>query len=87
MNRLNVKNGKKNAIINLIVYLILAVNSTLVALGYQPLPFDEEAIYQGISALALAVYGLWVWWKNNNITDEAVQAQSELEKLKGMKKK
>lgn len=73
----------QQAIIRLLVATIVLLNQILVAYGWSPLPFSEEEIYEGLSALASAVVVVWVWWKNNNVTNEAQQAQKELDKLKG----
>lgn len=73
----------QQAIIRLLVATIVLLNQILVAYGWSPLPFSEEEIYNGLSALASAVVVVWVWWKNNNVTEEAQQAQKELDKLKG----
>lgn len=73
----------QQAIIRLLVATIVLLNQILVAYGWSPLPFSEEEIYNGLSALASAVVVVWVWWKNNNVTNEAQQAQKELDKLKG----
>lgn len=73
----------QQAIIRLLVATIVLLNQILVAYGWSPLPFSEEEIYEGLSALASAVVVVWVWWKNNNVTKEAQQAQKELDKLKG----
>lgn len=72
----------QQAIIRLLVATIVLLNQILVAYGWSPLPFSEEEIYNGLSALASAVVVVWVWWKNNNVTKEAQQAQKELDKLK-----
>ncbi len=87
MNRLTVKNNKSDAYVRTIVLAILLLNQTLVLFGQNPLPFSDEQIYEYVSLAALVVITLWNTYKNNNYTDEAVQAQRELEKLKGMKKR
>lgn len=81
-----VKNNKANALIRLVVLAILIINQTLVTLGYEPLPFSDEQIYEAISILALVIGSLWVWWKNNNVTDVALAGQSEIERIKGARK-
>lgn len=82
-----VKNNKANAIVRLIVLAVLIVNQTLVTLGYEPLPFSDEQIYEAVSILALVLGSLWVWWKNNNVTDVALAGQAEIERIKGARKK
>ena len=81
----NPKNNKTSGIIRLVVLLILLGNQTLVSLGYNPLPFSEEQIYESVSTLALAASALWSWWKHNNITKESEEAQVVLERKKASK--
>lgn len=81
-----VKNNKSNAIIRLVVLAVLIVNQTLITLGYEPLPFSDEQVYEAVSIVALVVGSLWVWWKNNNVTDVAIAGQAELERIKGARK-
>jgi len=79
------KNNKTQGIIRLIVLVVLLVNQGLVTAGFDPLPFNEQQIYEGISAVALAVAAIYSWWRNNNITREAEKSQKELERKKNIK--
>ena len=81
-----VKNNKSNAIVRLIVLAVLIVNQTLITLGYEPLPFSDEQIYDAVSIVALTVGTIYVWWKNNNVTDVALAGQAEIERIKGARK-
>ena len=67
------------------VLVILLLNQTLISLGYNPLPFSEEQIYEGLSSVALVISAIYSWWKHNNITPEAEAAQVELERKKANK--
>lgn len=52
-----------------------------VAAGFG-LALDADAIYTGVAcALALACY-VYTWWKNNSVTDAAIQAQHYLDSIK-----
>ena len=43
---------------------------------------DADALFTGaMILLALASY-IWAWWKNNNVTSAATEAQEYLETLK-----
>lgn len=75
----------KKAIVNLVVLAILLVNQALIIFGYNPLPFSEEQIFEGISTLATVIVTLYTYYKNNNITKEAQQAQEFLDELKQAK--
>lgn len=81
-----VKNNKQSAIVRLIVLVILMLNQALVTLGYNPLPFSDDQIYEAVSIIAVVVIAIWTWWKNNNITDVALAGQSEIERIKGGRK-
>lgn len=73
------------AYIRLAVLVILLINQILITLGWTPIPFSEEQIYEGISSVALVGVALWNWWKNNNVTEEAQEAQMYLNELKSKK--
>ena len=75
----------KQALIRLVVLVILLINQTLMVLGWAPLPFSEEQIYEGVSSVALVVTAIYTWYKNNNVTKEAEKAQGYLNQLKGRK--
>lgn len=77
------KNNAQAAFTRLAVLVILVINQFLVTVfGWNPLPFSEEEIYAGVSALATAAQSVYVWWKNNNVTEEAQEAQKVLERKK-----
>ena len=78
----NPKNNKTAGIVRLVVLIVLLINQALVSFGYNPLPFSEEQIYEGISALALTASAIYTWYRNNNITKEAEEAQEVLERKK-----
>lgn len=77
-----VKNNKSNAIVRLVVLLVLIINQALITFGYEPLPFSDEQIYEAVSVVALVLGSLWAWYRNNNLTDEALSGQAEIERLK-----
>lgn len=81
-----VKNNKQSAIVRLVVLVILIINQTLITLGYEPLPFSDEQIYEAVSIVALVVITIYSWWKNNNVTDVALAGQAEIERIKGARK-
>ena len=81
----NPKNNKTAGIVRLVVLLILICNQTLISFGYNPLPFSEEQIYEGVSSVALAASAVYAWWKHNNITKESEEAQVVLERKKANK--
>ena len=75
-------NERAKAIARIVVAAVVLVNAILTAGGHAPIPYDEGAIYETISNVAVALSVLWVWWKNNNMTGAAISAQNYLEGFK-----
>ena len=65
-----------------VLVAIMAVNMALTAAGKNPLPFDESAFTEWLAYALAGLSAVWAWWKNNNVTGEARQAQETLEVLK-----
>lgn len=76
------KNQKRSAIIRLIVMAVLMVNMVLTLAGKNPIPFDEAELTEWLTVAAAGLSTLWSWWKNNNITKKAQEAQNTLQGLK-----
>lgn len=74
----------RQAIIRLVVLGVLLLNQVLITMGWNPLPFSEEEIYQGVSTVATVAIALWAWWKDNHVTKKAIQNDSFLRE-QGMK--
>lgn len=77
----------KEAIVRLAVLGVLFLNQSLVMFGWNPLPFSEEDVFLFFSTLATAVQMTYVWYRNNNVTKEAEEAQLLLDELKDEKAK
>ena len=74
-------NGRKNAIIRLVVTAILFVNAMLTIAGKSPIPFNEESIKMWIDITLSGLTIIWSWWKNANITKNALAGQVLKDKL------
>lgn len=72
----------QQAIIRLAVLVIALLNQTLTMLGWNPLPFSDDQIYEGVSATVTVIVAVWAWWKNNSITKEARVADVYMKRLK-----
>lgn len=70
------------AITTLIVTALLLVNTILTASGRNPIPYSETAVYELISNLLSAIAVIYAWWKNQNVTEEAIKAQGWLDEMK-----
>jgi SPP1 family holin len=75
-------NISKGTIIRTVVLLIALLNQLLLAFGKNPLPFSDEGIYEGVSAVVTVGAGLWSWWKNNSFTKAAIKADKYKDRLK-----
>ena len=70
------RNETIKAFIRLLVAAILALNTVLTAKGLNPIPFDESAFSDVALQVATGLSVIWVWWRNNNVTRAAKEAQS-----------
>ena len=75
-------NGKTKAIIRLLVMVVLAVNAALTVAGKNPIPFDETTFAEVAAQVAAGLSAVWAWWKNNNMTEAAQLAQTQLKAIK-----
>lgn len=66
----------------LLVPLYSIVNLVLLASGYDPLPFETTAVDLAVTTLVGISGTLVAWWKNNNMTPAAIEAQVLLRELK-----
>lgn len=78
-------NEKVKAIIRLIVMAVLMVNMGLTVAGKNPIPLDETALTEWLTVAAAGISAVYSWWKNNNVTKQAQQAQEVLNELKAGK--
>lgn len=72
----------KETLVRTIVLIIALVNSLLTMCNVNPLPFSDEQVYEGVSAVISVVATIWAWWKNNSFTKEAVIADEYKKSLK-----
>lgn len=63
------------ALTRLICLSLALLNSILAHYGKPLIPIDDQFINQTLSDLILIVTSAWAYWKNNNITHNAQQAQ------------
>lgn len=76
----------KKAIIRVSVLSVLLLNQTLILFGVEPLPFSDEAVYEGVSSFVLVVFSLYTAYKNNDFTKEAEVGTRYMENLKETRK-
>lgn len=68
-------NQRLAAFARLIVPFYALVNAFLLSVGYNLMPFSNEEVTAAVNAVIGAVGTLYVWFKNNNVTKEAQEAQ------------
>lgn len=79
MSKPKVKNGRVQAITRLVVTAVLFVNAILTAKGINPIPIDEGTVGEVISDIALGISTVYTWWKNNNMSENALYWQKRKE--------
>ena len=73
---------RTKALFRAAVMLILGITAALGAKGVSPL--DNYVLTEVLSYVAGAAAVLWAWWKNNNVTEAAQEAQEVLNELKAL---
>lgn len=73
---------KKETLIRTIITALSMLNMILTMTGKNPLPFSEDELYIGLSAIAGFISTVWSWWKNNSFTPAAIEADKYLEELR-----
>lgn len=75
----------KETIVRTVVLFVALLNTVLNACGKNPLPFSDDEVYTGVSAVVATVAAIWAWWKNNSFTAAAVKAEEvlKIEKAEG----
>ena len=76
----------KGTILRTGVLLLALVNTTLQLFGVEVLPFTEDELELGLTAVLNVVAGLVAWYKNNSLTPEARKADEVMRVLKAEKK-
>ena len=66
----------------LMAFIRLACSLVTTGLALYGVSVDADALFVlAMIVVALVAY-IWSWWKNNNVTDAATEAQKILEELK-----
>ena len=73
---------RTKAIINIVIAFAVLINAILTAAGRNPIPVNENAVAEVISYTAAGLETLWIWWKNQNLTAEAITAQKIADEMK-----
>lgn len=73
---------RKKALLNLVLLGLALVNQFLQLSGRQKLPITDEQVATLLSYGFTVLSSLWVYWKNNDITESALKAGKYFKELK-----
>lgn len=59
----------------LLVQLFSVVQTGLSIAGISQLPFTSDQVSTAITGVIAVIASVWAWWRNNNVTEAAVQGQ------------
>lgn len=76
---------KKSTIIRVAVLAVLLINQVLIAFGFEPMPFDEQQIYDAVSTVATVVMSIITTYFNNDVTPEGRAGTEKTRELKATK--
>lgn len=65
--------------------LILALalfNQLLTSTGHAVLQIDDATVTNTVTSLFTIGSAIWAWWKNNSVTQNAIEADKRLRELK-----
>lgn len=72
------KNIETGTIVRTAVLIVALINMVLTSFKKNPLPFSDDEVYSGVSAVVTVVAALVAWWKNNSFTLKAIEADDIL---------
>lgn len=80
MDKLRISAG---TIARTIILALAIINQVLTVTGHSPLPIEDEAITQLVSAAFTIGAALVAWWKNNSFTQAALKGDAVMKRAKG----
>lgn len=80
------KTTEKGTIIRTILVAVALINQCLVLAGKNTLPFTNDEIDMFLTGAFSVITTLIAWWKNNNFTSHAREAQKYSDAMKAAKK-
>lgn len=75
--------NKQKGYVKIGVLTVTLFNAILVMLGYNPLPFSDDLLYEIFSGLIVFLVPLYTSIKNTDVTDEGVAGTAVTKELKG----
>lgn len=71
--------NKKDTIMAFIRLACMLVSTGCTMFG---IAVDADAIFVGVMLVVSVIVYIWVWWKNNNVSKAATEAQKVLDEMK-----
>jgi SPP1 family holin len=71
--------NKKETIMAFVRLACMFLSSTMAMIG---ITVDADSMFVGATIVLSGVAFIWAWWKNNNVTSAAQEAQKVLDELK-----
>ncbi len=71
----------------LLFLVVTLANQALLMSGHVPIDLDENTIYTGVSTLATIAAAVVAAWKNNSVTQAALEGDAVMKGLKAARKK
>lgn len=68
-----------------VVLIFALVNQVLTMSDWNPLPFAEDDVYTAVITIITVGATIWSWWKNNSITQPALEADEYKKEIKNVK--
>jgi SPP1 family holin len=68
----------KGTIIRTVVLIFALANQGLTIAGISPLPFEEAEVEQFVSLIITVVASLTAWWKDNDVTKNAIERKKSI---------
>ena len=65
-----------------IILILTIINSFLAIFGKSPLPIDSDTVTEIVSLICTTIAALVAWYKNNSISQEAMEADIVMHRLK-----
>lgn len=66
---------RTKSIVLLLVQLFSVLQTGLSIAGVSQLPFTTDQVSTAITGVIAVIASVWAWWRNNNVTEAAVQGQ------------
>ena len=73
---------RTKSIVLLLVQLFSVVQTGLSIAGISQLPFTSDQVSTAITGVIAVIVSIYSWWRNNNVTEAAVQGQQVVNAVK-----